>query len=155
MKHFELLIYNFFLLLHHSTRKDARLLEQSRCLSHIWHLHNSQNWSLGALSAALQQVNRAEKVNSDLEEVTACVFFFFFFFASFKYLVGIAMLTFPSRQINKHIFKRNLFLKKCHNNVYNFSRISVTTCLKGPHPPSPSPLIILTDLHTEPLTSWL
>ncbi|XP_071834307.1 adenylate cyclase type 10-like isoform X1 [Apostichopus japonicus] len=51
------------------TRKDARLLEQSRCLSHIWHLHNSQNWSLGALSAALQQVNRAEKVNSDLEEL--------------------------------------------------------------------------------------
>ena len=46
-------------------------MEQTRCLSHVFHDYMSTYQVQQALLTALQQVNKAEEVNEDLDEVCA------------------------------------------------------------------------------------
>ena len=46
-----------------------RLMEQTRCLSHVFHDYISTHEQDLALLSALQQVNIAERINEDIDEV--------------------------------------------------------------------------------------
>lgn len=49
--------------------KSARLIEQSRCLSHLSHVYHSLHLKKWSLMAALQELNAAEEAEENLHEV--------------------------------------------------------------------------------------
>lgn len=53
-------------------REDStRLVEQSRCLSHLSHVYHSLNQNNRSLMAALQELNAAEEAEENLHEVSS------------------------------------------------------------------------------------
>lgn len=62
------LIYIPFFFFFHSD-KSARLIEQSRCLSHLSHVYHSLHLKKWSLMAALQELNAAEEAEENLHEV--------------------------------------------------------------------------------------
>lgn len=53
-------------------REDStRLVEQSRCLSHLSHVYHSLNQNSRSLMAALQELNAAEEAEENLHEVSS------------------------------------------------------------------------------------
>ena len=61
--HYDLLLVLSALMAH-------RLIEQARCLTHVFHDYMSCGKYRNALLTVLQQVNKVEEVNSDLHEVS-------------------------------------------------------------------------------------
>ena len=52
-----------------SRDNSARLIEQSRCLSHLSHVYHSLQQNNRSLMAALQELNAAEEAEENLHEV--------------------------------------------------------------------------------------
>ena len=53
---------------------STRLVEQSRCLSHLSHVYNSLHMNNRSLMAALQELNAAEEAEENLHEVSSSNF---------------------------------------------------------------------------------
>lgn len=50
---------------------STRLVEQSRCLSHLSHVYHSLHQNNRSLMAALQELNAAEEAEENLHEVSS------------------------------------------------------------------------------------
>lgn len=50
---------------------SARLIEQSRCLSHLSHVYHALHQNTRSLMAALQELNAAEEAEENLHEVSS------------------------------------------------------------------------------------
>lgn len=50
---------------------SARLIEQSRCLSHLSHVYHALHQNNRSLMAALQELNAAEEAEENLHEVSS------------------------------------------------------------------------------------
>lgn len=57
------------LIVYFSRDNSARLIEQSRCLSHLSHVYHSLQQNNRSLMAALQALNAAEEAEENLYEV--------------------------------------------------------------------------------------
>ena len=54
---------------HYRSSQCNRYVEQARCLSFIWDAYHGENLKWRAIFAALQELNRAESADDDLQEV--------------------------------------------------------------------------------------
>ena len=59
------------IVIHFFRDNSTRLIEQSRCLSHLSHVYHSLHQNNRSLMAALQELNAAEEAEENLHEVSS------------------------------------------------------------------------------------